>query len=482
MLGAVAASRSLQRPTSPWAGLALGALAPLVSPRTVLDLGYQLSVVGIAGLIASGALARRFLVHRSRGWKSSVSRELLASIVATLITAPIVAWYFGRISIIGPLANLAAGPVITVLQPLLFLILALSSIPVFASFLADAAHPLLRIFDGIAYVAASLPGGSVAVVPGIVTVVAGGFAIIAFTAATTMRYPARPVVAGGVCLCFVAWAPAIPLPYAGGVEMHVLDVGQGDAILFRTDRGNWVIFDAGRTWRSGDAARTTIIPYVKSRGGRVRAFVLSHAHADHVGGAASLLTGLHPEEFWDSAFPQGSLVYDRTLRAASAAGVVWRRVHPGDVLAADGLIVRFLAPDSSWTASLGDPNEASTIARVDYRRTRFLMTGDAEHEEEAWLLRHVPAELDADVLKVAHHGSSTSSTEKFIEAVTPSLAVVSVGADNLYGHPSADVLAALSRAGARTIRTDQAGTIVIRTDGSRLTLHASGEEWDISRR
>jgi competence protein ComEC len=274
----------------------------------------------------------------------------------------------------------------------------------------------------------------------------------------------------------------IPLPYAGGVEMHVLDVGQGDAILFRTNRGNWLVFDAGRIWKSGDAARTTIIPYIKSRGGRVRAFVLSHAHADHVGGAASLLRGLGPDEFWDSAFPQGSEVYDRTLRTAKDAGVTWRRVHAGDVLAVDGLVVRFLAPDSSWTASLTDPNEASTIARVDYGETRFLMTGDAEREEEAWLLRYAADELDADVLKVAHHGSSTSSGEKFLAAVTPSLAIISVGADNLYGHPSADVLAALSRTGARTIRTDQAGTVVVRTDGSRITVNGSGEEWDISRK
>ena len=482
MLGSVAASRSMQRPTSPWAGLALGAFAPLFAPRTVLDLGYQLSVVGIAGLIASGALSRRILARRSRGWKQAVARELLTSVVATLITAPIIAWYFGRISLIAPIANLAAGPVIAVLQPLLFLTLALSPFPSVAGFFADASHPLLRVFDGIAVLGAAMPGGSVAVVPGLVTVVAGGFAVVAFTVATTSRYPTRSLVAGTACLCLVAWSPAVPLPYPGGVEMHVLDVGQGDAILFRTNRGSWLIFDAGRIWKSGDAARTTIIPYVKSRGGRVRAFILSHAHADHAGGAASLLKALEPAEFWDSAFPQGSAVYDETLRAARDAGVEWRRVHAGDVLAVDGLLVRFLAPDSAWTASLSDPNEASTIARVDYGNARFLLTGDAEREEEAWLMRHVPAELDADVLKVAHHGSSTSSGESFLGAVTPSLAIISVGADNLYGHPSGDVLAALSRAGAKTIRTDEAGTIVVRTDGSRITVQGSGEEWDLSRK
>ena len=482
MLAAVAASKSLQRPTSPWAGLALGAFVPLVSTRTVLDLGYQLSVVGIAGLIASASLAKRLLTGRLAGWRLRVARDLLTSVVATLITAPVIAWYFGRLSLIAPVSNLLAGPVISVLQPLLFLALALAGFPSVAGLLSDAAHPLLVAFDTIAASAASVPGASVAVVPSLPSVVATGAAVAAFVVATTSRYPARPVLVGTACLCAAVWSPAIALPYRGGVEMHVLDVGQGDAILVRTDRGNWVVFDAGRVWRTGDAGRSTLIPYIKSRGGAVRAFILSHAHADHVGGAASLISALDPDEFWDSAFPQGSEVYDETLRVARESGVEWNRVRAGEVIAIDGVIVRFLAPDSAWTASLSDPNEASTIARVEYRSARFLLTGDAEMEEESWLLRNAREDLAADVLKVAHHGSSTSSGDKFLEAVNPSLAVISVGADNLYGHPSADVLAGLSRVGARTLRTDRAGTIVIRTDGYRITAEAAGEAWDISRR
>jgi competence protein ComEC len=482
MLGSVAASQSMQRPTSPWAGLALGAFAPLISPATVLDLGYQLSVVGIAGLIASASLSGRLLTGKVQGWKHRVAKDLLTSVVATLITAPIIAWYFGRLSLIGPLANLLAGPVISILQPLLFLILAVSGVETLAMFLADAAHPLLLAFDWIAATGAAVPGASVAVVPSLLAVVAGGASAVAFTAAAISRYPVRPAVTGAACLCLMVWAPAIPMTYGGGVEMHVLDVGQGDAVLVRTDRGNWLIFDAGRVWRTGDAARTTIIPYIKRRGGDVRAFILSHPHADHVGGAPSVFTSLGPEEFWDSAFPQGSEIYHKALRAASDAGVEWKRVHAGDIVAIDGVTVRFLAPDSAWTASLSDPNEASTIAKVEYGAASFLLTGDAEREEEAWLLRHALGDLEADVLKVAHHGSATSSGDNFLRAVNPSLAVISVGADNLYGHPSLDVLAGLSRVGALTLRTDQAGTVVIRTDGRRIVAHAGGRTWDISQR
>ena len=482
MLAMVAASRVTQRPTSPWAGLAAGALAPLVVPGTVLDLGYQLSVAGIAGLIASGMLARRLLASRLEGWRLKIARELLTSVVATLVTAPLIAWYFGRISLVAPLANLAAGPVIAVLQPTLFLALAIAPIHPVAQFFADAAHPMLILFDGIATTAAALPGASISVIPSIVTVAAGGLAAVAFIAASISRYPGRPLVAAAGCMCVVAWSPALPLAYSGGMEMHVLDVGQGDAILIRTDRGNWIVFDAGRIWGTGDAGRATMIPYIMQRGGQVEAFVLSHAHADHVGGGESVIRALHPKVFWDAAFPQGSGVYENTLRAASETGVTWKRVHEGEETRIDGVTVRFLAPDSAWTASLADPNEASVIALVQYGSARILFMGDAERAEENWLLAHERDVLHADVLKVGHHGSSTSSTDPFLAAVSPSLAVISVGADNLYGHPSADVLASIGRVGARYVRTDRAGTIIVHTDGTNITYEAGGESWDISRR
>jgi competence protein ComEC len=482
MLGMVALSRASQRPTSPWAGLAAGALVPLYAPRTVLDLGYQLSVAGIAGLIASGMLARRVLSGRLTGWRLKTSKELLTSVVATVVTAPLIAWYFGRISVIAPVANLAAGPVIAILQPTLFLALALAPVEPLARFFADAAHPMLVMFDGIASAAASVPGASVSVIPSLFTVAAGAVAVAALIAGCISRYPVRHVVTAASCLSVIAWAPAIPLPHGGGMEMHVLDVGQGDAILIRTDRGNWIVFDAGRIWETGDAGRSTIIPYIMSRGGTVKAFVLSHAHADHVGGAESVIRALHPEIFWDAAFPQGSGVYEKTLRALRESHVEWRRVHENEPANVDGVSITFLAPDSVWTASLADPNEASAIALVQYGSTRILFMGDAERAEEAWLLDHERSELHADVLKVGHHGSSTSSTDPFLAAVSPSLAVISVGADNLYGHPSADVLASLGRVGATIVRTDLSGTIVVRTDGTHVTYEAGGERWDISRR
>ena len=482
MLAMVAASNVTQRPTSPWAGLAVGAFVPLVVPGTILDLGYQLSVIGIAGLIVSGSLARRLLRDRLDGWRLRLGRELMTSVVATIVTAPLIAWYFGRISLIAPLANLAASPLISILQPTLFLALALSFFDPLASLIADAAHPMLAAFDAVAAVSAGMPLSSVEVVPSIVTVLAGGAAVATLIVAATSRHPARPVIATMFFLSIAMWSPALRPRHSGQLEMHVLDVGQGDAILLRSDRGNWIVVDAGRTWKTGDAGRSVIVPYIMARGGSVDGLIISHAHADHIGGAPSVLRLLHPRVFWDAAFAQGSEVYARSLRTADSSGITWKRVHPDATMRFDGATIRFLAPDSAWTASLSDPNEASTVALVEYGATRFLLMGDAERSEEGWLLNHAYGDLRADVLKVGHHGSSTSTTDEFLAAVRPSVAVISVGADNLYGHPSADVIASLGRAGARTVRTDQSGTIVISSDGKRVLCKAGGETWDISRR
>ena len=480
MLALAAAAQLAQRPTSPWAPVAIGALVPLaLDPATVRDLGFQLSVVGVAGLVASGALARRALAGRVSGWRLAVGRELLASVVAAVVSLPLVAWTFGRVSIVAPVANLAAGPLVAVLQPALFLALLLSPAPPAAAFVAGAAHPLLALLDHVAQIAAAVPHGTLHVSPTLAAAWLCGALSTALLVACVARHAGRPLVVGAAAVAALAWLPSLPVG-AGTAELHMIDVGQGDALAVRTPRGRWVLFDAGGAWRTGDAGRSTVVPYVRRRGGEVVAFVLSHPHLDHVGGAASVLRALRPAAYWDAAFAGGGEAYRASLALADTLGVPWRRVHPGDTLAADGVVVEFLAPDSAWTAALRDPNEASTIAVVRYGAVRFLLVGDAEGGEEGWLVRHAGPQLRADVLKVGHHGSRTSSSPAFLAAVRPRLALVSVGLGNSYGHPDAAVLRALSAAGADVVRTDVVGSAVVRTDGRTLALELNGLEWPLA--
>ena len=210
--------------------------------------------------------------------------------------------------------------------------------------------------------------------------------------------------------------------------------------------------------------------------------MLSHPHLDHVGGAATAIAALGPADYWDAGYAAAGDRYDASLRAAAARRVRWHRARPGDSVVVDGVTVRFLAPDSASAAGGTDVNNASTVALVRFGAVRFLLVGDAEADEEAWLLRHARGSLAADVLKVGHHGSRTSTTPDFLAAVRPRVALVSVGLGNDYGHPSPEVLGRLAGAGAEVLRTDLLGTVVVRTDGRAITVTADDQEWPVASR
>jgi competence protein ComEC len=479
MLFVFGASRLLQRPTSPWAALGVGALAPLLGPDAVLSLGYQLSVSGMAGIICAGILCARLLPAHRSSTSSVVVSSMVATIVASLATAPILAWHFGRISLIAPLTNLAAAPLMLLLQPLLFLSLLLAPLPALSSFAADAAAPLLNLLELIAHYGASPGWGAIDVAPSLYAASVAALATVAaLVAAAGARRPYRYLVLSLTLVSLLVWWPLIPGgAHSGRLELHLIDVGQGDAIAVRVPDGRWLLFDAGRSWRGGDAGRRQIVPYLRARGGDLQAFVLSHPHSDHVGGAESVIRWLKPRLFWDAAFVAANEDYLLALQRARDSGTEWHRVRPGQAVTYAGVTMEFLAPDSSWTAGLSDPNEASVVVMLKYGEVKFLFTGDAEHAEEEWLVAAYGERLRATVLKVAHHGSKTSSTQPFLDAVRPAVALVSVGVGNRYGHPSPQVMDALFARGALTLRTDLLGNVVLSTDGKRLWARVNGDTW-----
>jgi competence protein ComEC len=478
MFCVLALSRIAQRPTSAWSSLALGAAWPIPGdPRVVLDIGWQLTVAGMVALIAGGSVNKRFVEPRFSGWRRKLATEIATGVIATLVTAPIVAWYFGRTSMVAPIANIAANPVANLLQPALFLALALGWWPAAAGWVADACRPGLRALDAIAGRAAALPGADFGVAPTFASAVLLSIAIAAVLAACRAKRPFMPLAACGGALAVTLWLPLVPRP-SGEFELHAIDVGQGDAIALRTPRGRWVLIDGGRAWKGGDAGRRAVVPYVRRRGGDVAVFVLTHPDEDHVGGANSILEALRPREYWDAAYVAANPSYQRSLATASKHGVRWRRVQPGDTTTIDGVFLRVLAPDSAWTTQQEDPNEASTVITAEYGVVRMLLTGDAEVAEEAWMVERWGVDvLRADVLKAGHHGSRTSSTPVFLDAVRPRIAVVSVGAGNGYGHPHATVMSSFAERGVVVLRTDELGSVVVSTNGRRIKVAGGDGAW-----
>jgi len=481
MLTVLLTTRIAQRPTSRWAIVTVGACQPLFDPRVVLDAGYQLSVVGVASMISAGIVSRRIGVHRLHWLLKSVVLTLIGTTIATIGSAPIVAWVFGRVSLVAPLSNLAATPLLELAQPMIFAGMLTAPIHPLASIFVDAAHPLLAGLTLVASRAASIPGASIPVAPTAVataiTALMSGAVIVA-CASREWRAPLGIAASAVAALVWLPLAPAV----SGELELHMMDVGQGDAIGLRTPHGHWILIDAGPAWRAGDAGRSTVMPYVGRRGGPVDLFVLSHPHTDHVGGAPTVLHALHPDTYLDAGFPGSAERYRASLDLARREGIHWRRARPDDVITIDGVRLRILAPDSAWTASLTDPNLASVVVVAEYGDVRMLFMGDAERPEEDWLLEHERAQLHADVLKVGHHGSKTSSSEPFLDAVSPRLALVSVGAGNTYHLPTPDVLRRIAAHGAQVLRTDLAGPIVARTDGHTIFVETAGDRWELPTR
>jgi competence protein ComEC len=461
----------LQRPTRPEAMIAAAALVLLArDPAALLSPGFQLSFAGVAGLLAlrppllgllgGDASGRR--LARARRW---LADALATSIAATLATAPIVAWHFGQVAPVGIVANLVAIPLLSLALPALALSLLVgTAVPAAGAFLAGPAVLGLELLDRVASLAAAAPGAAVPMhgSTALLLTVALGAGYTVSRRMGRVRPPIRVAAWGAVTVLVLVTAPL--RPPGSWVEIHVIDVGQGDAIAVRSPANRWVLVDAGVAGRTFDAGERRVIPYLSRRGvKRLEGLVLTHPHADHTGGAAAVIRGLRPRWVGDPGSPAPSAHYLALLRVARDRRMHWVGLRRGATFVLDGVAVEFLHPERIGIME-EDPNDLSIVMRVRYGEFTALLTGDATALVEERLLQGDPDALHAQVLKLGHHGSVTSTTPPFLAATRPRLALVSAGRGNRYGHPHRAVIERVEAAGAQVLRTDRHGAIVVRGD------------------
>ena len=251
------------------------------------------------------------------------------------------------------------------------------------------------------------------------------------------------------------------------LEIYFLDVGQGDAAILLCD-GAAMMIDGGRSSQS-----QFIYSYIRNtlQLERMDYIIATHPDADHIGGLAAALNAVPVDLLLSSSLSHDTKAFSSMMKYAELQGTPVIIPQDGDVFQLGGATVTILV---CWPEA-PDSNDTSIVLRVDYGKTSFLFTGDAEYTLEYMLLDQ-GADLHADVLKVGHHGSSSSSTDEFIDAVCPQYAVISCGANNSYGHPHEAVLQTLERVGAELLRTDELGTIIFHSDGDTVRLmNAPGE-------
>lgn len=495
LLSLLALARMRGRPAFSVGALSTAFLGLLVvDPGALRSVGFQLSFAGTLGLVTlrgplEGWVDRGWLrmgrtpPRRRPGagagerWLRGSSEGLIAGVAATLPTLPLLAWHFDRISLVGIPATLAVAPWVSLAIPGIgaAVVASMFSLPA-GRFLAGGVDLLLAGVEAMVLWTAYLPGAAFWVSrDGLVGAGVGGggvWWVLRRWRAGRIRPGIRAGVASVAGLSGVLLVPLLPGPTT--LDLHLIDVGQGDALALRLPDGGWIAVDAGPRSPGWDAGTRRVIPYLRREGvRRLDALVLTHPHLDHIGGAPALLREFPVRGVLDPAHPVPSQPYLEVQEEARSQGISWWVADEGKRLRRRGVEIRVLHPDPSapliqrGTLQSGDgslpssldANDLSVVLLVTFGQAHVLLTGDAYGWVEEAILPGLPP---LTLLKLGHHGSRTSTSPALVEALRPRWALIPVGDGNRYGHPHGEVLERLERVGSRVLRTDRDGSVRLR--------------------
>lgn len=484
----LAGLRLLGRPTFIVAGLFCAAfLMTLVRPNALWDIGFQLSFAATLGLVIyAGRWTRRLdrrastvLDPQARGRVVRiVSEVLIVTLAAQVLTLPLLLFHFGRLSLVSLPANALLLPVQPAVMATggLTLLLGLA-LPMAGQVAGWFSWLFLHYTINVIRLLAQVPFASVPLplsTAGLVIVYGMIAALTILPAARGRRSSSTPVrprlrrgllysgaVIGLIGVLLWAWNSSRP---DGRLHVVFLDVGQGDAIFIQSPGGRQVLIDGGRYPSTTLDELGRWIPFWDRS---IDMVIATHPDADHVAGLVDVMARYDVGILITNAADEdGDAIFAALLGEANGDGVTIHEAHEGDIIKLeDGVELEVL-----HSGSPGSPdhrNDDSVVTRLTYGALSVLLTGDAEEAAETEMIRgDLP--LDAVVLKAGHHGANTSSSAPFLEAVSPRVVVISVGADNSYGHPHPAMLARAVAVGAAVLRTDLLGTIELESDGRRM--------------
>ncbi|MBM2837884.1 MAG: metallo-beta-lactamase superfamily [Deltaproteobacteria bacterium] len=451
-------------------------------PQALFDISFQLSFASVISLAMAAPYLKMVYSRNAENnletGTSSVKRRIISwlaipaavSLAATIWTAPLVAYYFNRFSIISPLSNLITVPLVGLIVVPLGLISSIF-IPIsqtVSGLLIKTDSQLLSLIIWLTSRIAAIPMSSIRVVtPNIFEISLFYIAVVLFI------YRGR--IIGWKRFFYTVSAILIILEsfyffkpfFQKELRVTFLDVGQGESALVEFPGGQRMLIDGGGLPMSDfEIGERVLAPFLwHKKIGRIDYVVLSHPNSDHYGGLPFILRNFNVGEIWESGVEEKSEGYLEFKKAVRESGGIHKKVGDGDRLSINSVSIDVMNPPKDYkTNSDRDANNGSVVLKLAYGKTSFLFTGDIEKEAE-YLLLSKGNELKCTVLKVPHHGSLTSSSIAFLDKARPDKAVFSVGYSNQFGFPKESITKRYKDVGTSAYRTDRDGAIIASTDG-----------------
>lgn len=451
----------IYRKSDVYTNISVAALITLIfNPYNLLDLGFQLSYGGTIGIII---FIKRIQEKKSNSKVINYIKQMaLVSIYANIIIIPIMMYHFNTVSFTFIISNIMASPIlgIIVITGFLFIITSITVKPL-TSLIAIFIKPILSILIKISQICSKLPFSNILVVTPYMFNVISYYAIILYCIKSKKNNKCKIIICLLIVLILINFIIYI---FPQKLRIFFIDVGQGDSTLIITPDKKTVLIDGGGS-DSFDVGEKVLLPYLLDRRIlKVDYVLISHFDTDHCGGILTIMEKVKVKNIIISEQAEHSENYERFKKLMIHKKIRLIEVKKGDKIKIGRYSEFKILFPTSRLLSENPLNNNSIVAQFNYNNFKMLFTGDIEKLAEQQILKAEKAEIRADILKVAHHGSKTSSIPEFIKAVKPKIALIGVVKNNTFGHPNQQTIKNLENIKCRIYRTDLQGEIIIKID------------------
>ncbi len=451
----------IYRKSDVYTNISVAALITLIfNPYNLLDLGFQLSYGGTIGIII---FIKRIQEKKSNSKVINYIKQMaLVSIYANIIIIPIMMYHFNTVSFTFIISNIMASPIlgIIVITGFLFIIASITVKPL-TRLIAIFIKPILSILIKISQICSKLPFSNILVVTPYMFNVISYYAIILYCIKSKKNNKCKIIICLLIVLILINFIIYI---FPQKLRIFFIDVGQGDSTLIITPDKKTVLIDGGGS-DSFDVGEKVLLPYLLDRRIlKIDYVLISHFDTDHCGGILTIMEKVKVKNIIISEQAEHSENYERFKKLMIHKKIRLIEVKKGDKIKIGRYSEFKILFPTSRLLSENPLNNNSIVAQFNYNNFKMLFTGDIEKLAEQQILKAEKAEIRADILKVAHHGSKTSSIPEFIKAVKPKIALIGVGKNNTFGHPNQQTIKNLENIKCRIYRTDLQGEIIIKID------------------